>query len=211
MQPHLAGGLRDVRGGDGERFVRGEALVARGTARVGHGDAQARGNLRELRREIREEHAVVTEVDGVVVAMTAEVEDQRDLVGPVPRGLDARLVDGGEQLRARRLGEHERVLGPHAAEAHHDVTNARRVGRRELERALRREADLAAGGHENAHGLRQRGARDARDAERHEPGHQVKLLHGLPSHSTRSADTPSSWWVARARATASGLPITIVP
>jgi hypothetical protein len=166
MQPDLTGRLRNVGRGDRERLVCSETLVARGAARIRDGDAQARGHLSELRREVREQDAIVAEVDGVVIAVTAEVKNERDLVAAVLLSLGTRAVDSGEELRARWLGEHERVLGLHAAQAHHDVADARGVGRRELQRALGGEPQLAPGRHEDAHGLRLRHSRPARDGER---------------------------------------------
>ena len=156
-------------------------------------------------------------MDGVVVAVTAEVEDERDLVAPVLLRFGARAIDGGEELSAGRLGEHERVLRLHAAKAHDDVADACCVGRGELERTLRSETKLAAGGDEDAHGLGERLARRDEEGRREESGHRSREepacrgLHGVPSHSTRSEATPSKRFVSRARATASGLPITMVP
>jgi hypothetical protein len=162
-----------------------------------------------------------------MVAMTAEVEDQRDLVGAVLLRLDPGAIDGGEELRARRLGEDERVLRLHAAQADDDVANARRVGRRELERPLRGQSQLAARRDQDANRLRRRRAGPARYAERERAGRNAQAateagnarqasasaargLHG-DSSSTRRVVTPSRFRVSRARATASGEPMRIVP
>ena len=83
-----------------DEFEKEQLRKMKGADAIDIGDAKTGRDLAELRGEIREQDAIFAEVDGVVIAVAAEVEDQRDLVGVVLLRLDARAIDSGEELRA---------------------------------------------------------------------------------------------------------------